>query len=354
MKLLDRYIGRTVAGHILVVLGVLLSIYFFSTLVGDSGYIGQGRYSFVMALAYSLLLIPRQIYELFPLVALIGCMLGLGALANTSELTVMRAAGVSVRRIIYAVLKVGVALVIAVTLIGETVAPQLEKFAHIERAKLLQRNLSVNTQDGLWVRDGQLFINVKKILPGGDISDITLYRYDEAMQLQAITTAVQGRYRDDHWELNQVERSTVSMDGMTRERLESLNWETALNPGMIDLVEIPHEKLSLWDLYGYIDYLHENGLNARPYEQSFWRRVMAPISTAGMLLLAIPFIFGSLRSVGVGQRVTVGGLLGITFYLFNGIFSRVGIVYDLPPLLSSLLPTVLVFSVWWLLMRRVH
>ena len=298
MKLLDRYIGRTVLTHILVVLGVLLSIYFFSTLVGDSGYIGQGRYSFVMALAYSLLLIPRQIYELFPLVALMGCMLGLGALANTSELTVMRAAGVSIRRIIYAVLKVGVALVVVVTVIGETAAPQLEKFAHIERAKLLQRNLSVNTQDGLWVRDGQVFINVKKILPGGDISDITLYSYDENMQLKAITTAVQGKYRDDHWQLKTVNRSLVSTGGIVQETLPQMRWKTSLNPEMIDLVEIPHEKLSLWDLYGYIGYLQENGLNARPYEQSFWRRVMAPIATAGMLLLAIPFIFGSLRSVG--------------------------------------------------------
>lgn len=353
MRLLDRYIGRTVAASTGVVMAVLLAMYFFSSFVGELDYVGQGKYTFILAVQYSLLLLPRQLYELFPLTALLGAILGLGALASSSELTVIRAAGVSVRRVILSVFKVGLLMVLLVIVVGELVSPPLEKFARIERAKALAANISVNTEDGFWVREGNTFINIRRLLPGGVASNISLYRFDDAHRLESLIWARKGRYSEKGWELERVRISHISEEGVRIERRKRLPWKTTLTPEVIDIVAMPPENLSIWDLYGYVKYLWENGLDARRYELALWMRAMAPFATAGMVLLAVPFVFGSLRSVGIGQRITVGGLLGIGFYLFNGVFSRIGIVYDIPPLLSAVLPTFLLYIFWMVLMRRV-
>lgn len=353
MKTLDRYIGRTVASHIGVVLFVLLAMYFFSALVTEMGDVGKGRYTTTAAVQFTLMLIPRQIYELFPLVALLGAMLGLGALANTSELTVMRAAGVSIRRIVLAVLKTGLLLVAVVVVVGETVAPQLEKLAYTERVRLLARNISLNTEDGLWARDGNAYINIRRLFANGTASDIHVFRLDGDLRLVETITARRGTYEEGAWRLRDVQISRIGPAGIGVEKRGKLRWESSLTPAVIDVGAVAPENLSVQDLLGYLRYMRDNGLEDRRYSLALWLRVLMPFATVGMLLLAIPFVFGSMRSVGIGQRIMVGALIGIGFYLFNAIFSRIGVVYAIPPLISAALPTVLVYLLWWRMMRRV-
>jgi len=353
MRLVDRYIGRTIAGHTTVVMVVLLSLYFFSNFVADLGNVGQGHYTFVRSLTYNLMLLPRQAYELFPMVALMGTILGLGSLASSSELTVIRASGVSVRQLVVSVFKVGLVMVLLVGALGEGIAPPLEKYARVERAKALTETISVNDQQGLWAREGNTYVHVDRLLLGGIATGITLYRFNGSRRLEQVVTAARAKYADGGWRMFDVRRMNIAPDGITRTTAAEAPWSTNLTPRVIDLIAIPAENLSIWDLYGYIRFLHHNGLDARHYELALWVRIMAPLATAGMVLMAIPFVLGSLRSVGIGQRITVGGLLGIGFYLFNGIFSRIGLVYHMPPPLAASIPTAAVFLLWWLLMRRV-
>lgn len=353
MKLIDRYLGRTIAASTAGVMGVLLTVYFFSLLIGELDNVGRGNYEFIDALLYVLLLIPRQAYELFPLVALLGCMLGLGQLATSSELTVIRAAGVSVRRILGAVLKFGLIMVVLVTVVGEAVSPPLEKYARIERAKEMTRNF-VNSEDGLWAREGQTFVHIRRLLPGGTATGITLYRFNDALALEQTIRARTGEYRDGAWHLERITQTDLDATGMRTRRSPSMEWNTTLTPEVVDIVAVPPENLSIADLIEYVGYLRENGLDSRRYEAALWTRIMAPFATAGMVLLAVPFIFGSLRSVGIGQRITYGALLGIGFYLINGIFSRLSVVYDMPPFLNAVIPTLVVYGLWWGLMQRVR
>lgn len=354
MRTIDRYIGRTVAVHTAVVMVVLLALYFFSTFMEEAGEAGRGDYTIARALLYTVLLMPRLAYELFPLSALLGSMLGLGALASSNELTVIRAAGVSTHRIVLSVLKVGVAMVVVVAVLGEGVAPHAEKYARLDRAKALSEQISVNTDFGLWAREDDTFINIRRLLPDGGASGIYLYRLDEAGRLLEATHARRAEYRDGAWHLYGVERSRLGTDRVDTVREETARWQTALTPEALKVVSIPPEKLSVWDLTGYIAYLRENGLDATRYEVSLWNRVAIPVATAGMVLLALPFVFGSLRSVGVGHRIMVGALLGITFYVLNAIFTRAGIVWGMAPPVAALLPTAVLFLAWWLLMRRVY
>lgn len=353
MKMLDRYIGRAVIGHTLVVFLILLMIYFFSTLVNEMGYVGKGHYTAANAVLYSLMLIPRQAYELFPMVALLGSMLGLGSLASSSELTVMRAAGISVKRVAVSVLKAGLVMIIVVIALGEGVAPEMEKTAHVQRLKAMAKSISVNTSSGMWAKDGDSFIAIDKLNPDGDAIGITLYRMD-GQRIREIAVAGKARYIDGVWHLQRVQRTLFNDDGVSIEHQAQAEWASGLTPDVINLASMPPENLAIWELNEYIGYLKENGLASQRYQVALWVRAMAPFATSVMILMALPFVFGSTRSMGVGARIMIGALIGIVFYLFNSVFSRVGIVYEIPPMLSAAIPTLLVFGVWYVMMRRIR
>lgn len=355
MKRLDRYIGTVVAVHCVTVLAVLLTIYFFSAFVTEMGDVGKGRYNFLGAVSYSLMMLPRQAYEIFPMVALLGTILGLGTLANSSELTVIRAAGVSLQRILIAVAKTGIVLVVVVAVLGEVIAPPLEKMARVQRAQAISQNFSINGGDALWGRDGDVFIHMEKFFSSEMMAmGMTFYEFNGDGQLSRSTHASSAKYNDSVWELTDVRKYTISEQGIESEYRETDRWQTNLKPEVINIIAVPPENLSIWDLQDYIGYMDENGLDARQYKLSLWIKIVAPLATMGMVLLAVPFVAGSLRAVSVGQRIMTGSLLGIGFYLFNAIFNRVGIVYDIPPLLSAAIPTLIVFVLWAFMMRRIQ
>lgn len=354
MKLLDRYIGQTIIQHTALVLLVLVAIYFFTTLVEELNYVGRREYGMMDALQYALMLMPRQTYELFPMAALLGGMLGLGTMASSNELTVIRAAGVSVQRIMLAVLKTALVLMLLMALVGEFAAPALEQQARIQRAQALTENISLNVKEGLWAREGNTFVNIERLLPGGLANGVSLYVFDERHSLREMVRADMAVYREGSWVLQAGQRSRLTAAGVETAAVGEQRWDTGLTPEVISVAALPAEKLSVTELAGYVAYTRANGLDARLYEVALWMRAVAPLAAVGMMLLAVPFVFGSLRSVGIGVRITVGALLGIGFYLFNGVFARAGIVYHLPPALSATLPTLLVFGLWWLLMRRVR
>lgn len=352
MKLLDRYIGRSVISHTFVAFIILVIIYFFSTLVNEMGSVGKGNYGTANAVLYSIMLLPRQAYELFPMVALLGAILGLGALAGNSELTVIRASGVSVKCITLAVIKAGVLMIVVVVALGEGVAPQLEKEANQQRLRALSKSVSLNTSDGLWAKDGESFIVIHQLNPDGKANRISLYHL-QGQRISEIDSAASGEYNNGVWTLHNVRKTLFSEQGVSVVRQKRIEWNSSLTPEVINLAAIAPENLATWELYDYVDYLQDNGLASQRYEVALWIRLMMPLATGGMILLALPFVFGSTRSSGVGQRIMIGALIGIAFYLANGVFSRMGLIYDVPPLISASAPTILIYMAWFWLMRRV-
>lgn len=354
MNLLDRYIAISIAGSTLVVLLVLLALFSLGALVAELDAVGKGGYTLVHAAEYVLLSMPRLAYQLFPVVALLGSVIGLGMMASNNELIVMRAAGVSVARIALSVLKVGVLWMLLALILGEYVAPPAEKYAQAMRATAMTARFAITSGNGLWARDGRTFIHVQDVLSQNDVKGVNIYEFDEQRQLRQIMVAETGHYAKDQWRLTNVARSHIDSARVTTEHLHEISWSSLLNPDMIEVVAVKPDSLSITGLISYIRYLAENGLSAERYSLALWNKLVQPITTMVMLFLSIPFIFGPLRSVNIGQRIFYGVLVGIGFYLVDKLFSYVGLAYAFPTAISATLPTILFLILAVVMMTRVR
>lgn len=354
MRILDRYLGNTVALSTLLVTLVLLALFFFIDFAEQLGDVGKGNYGLAQALQYALLIQARHFYELFPVAALLGTLLGLGWLASNNELIVIRSAGVSLVQITLSVMKLGAVMILAAMAVGELLAPLSEQYAQSQRSIALSDRITLKTNYGFWTRDGQSFINIRTILPGDRLGDISIHEFDKHYNLRVTTHAERAHYENNTWRLEGIVQSYIGDNGVTTRKIESAAWESLLSPDIINLVAIKPDKLSVWDLYRYIGYLRDNRQSAVRYEQAFWGKLVAPVVTAVMMFLAVPFTFGALRTAGMGQRLLIGSMVGIGFHLFNQAFTQAGVVYNLNPLLTAALPALLFFMVAVVLMRRVQ
>ena len=352
MGILDRYIGRAVTMGIIAVLLVIVTLDSLISFAGETGSIGVARYTVWTAILYILLQVPKKIYQMFPMVALLGTMVSMGMLSSHSELVAIRAAGVSITRIALAVLKAGIILTAIVVAIGEFVAPPAIQYAKLTRIAGLGDKVSLNTDYGLWARDGNNFIHVRQVEADGRLIGINLYLFDDTQTLAETITAATAEYEEDHWLLHRVTRRKISKDVITDTKLKSLRWTSVLKPDVVNVVSVAPDSLSIWKLRSYIDYLHYNELDAREYELSFWTKLVAPFTIAVMIIVALPFSFGSMRKVGAGQRIFVGFLLGMGFFVFYQFMSKVGLIYNFHPAISAITPTLLVLILGIVMLKR--
>ena len=316
--------------------------------------IGKARYGLTEAFIFIGLTVPRRLYEIFPMAALLGSLLSLGVLASNSELFAIRSAGVSVLRIAGSVLKAGVIPLLIVAAIGEWVAPRTEQLAQQQRSLAQSETVTFRSEHGLWARDGRRFINISKILPDGRLSGVEVYELGAQGELDAAMRAKTAEHAGGNWRLSNVRRGELKGDTFEMTRVPSLDWPSLLSPQLLNVVTIAPQDLSARDLYRYAQYMHDNGLDASRYELAFWQRLLAPFAALVMLFLSIPFVFGPLRSVSTGQRLLWGVLTGVGFYLLNQTLGHMGQVYGLPGPLSAALPPLLFLAggVW--VMSRVR
>jgi len=354
MRTLDRYIGRSVILSFLVTLVILVALVGFITLMDELGDVGTGEYRVKDAFLYVLLVLPRRAYEVFPMAVLLGSLVGLGTLANNSELVAMRAAGVSLARIIGSVLKAGVLVMLVVVLIGEVVAPNTEQFAERMRAGKMSNQITLKSQYGFWARDGGSFVNIRQILPGSQLRDIYIYEFDEGRELRVSTHADFAQFSDGRWLLRGIRQTRFLADRVESRELGEATWESLLNPDILNVVVVRPTMLPVWGLYQYIDFMHDNGQEATTYEVAFWSKVIMPLVTLVMVFLAVPFVFGVLRSVGIGQRIFAGSLLGLAFFLLNKVLGHMAVVYSLNPLFAAAVPGLLFLGIGFWFVRRVH
>ncbi len=354
MKKLDKYIGFSVISGILIVLLVLVGLFSFFYFIDEVDEIGKQNYGLWQAIQYVILVTPRHIYEVFPSAVLLGSLLGLGQLANNSELTVMRAAGISILRITYSVLKFGLILTIIAMIIGETLAPVSVEYATNMRTLAQSQGEQIGfSRQGFWARDGDNFINIYTIFPDGGFGGIKLYEFDNEQRLKTLITASSAYYENQEWLLNNVTKVKIEENQVRREYLKTATWNAVLNPDLIKIVKVRPRNLSSLGLYRYINYLEQNGQRTAQYELAFWTRLSYPVVCAAMIFLSIPFVFGSLRTVSIGQRVLIGAMLGILFHMLNQASGNMGLVYGFSPIVSAFAPAVLFSLLAIVLMRRV-
>ena len=352
MKMLDAYIARYIAGGTLLALAVLLSLTGVVSFVDELDSVGRGRYGIGGAIEFVLLTLPRHAFVLFPLAAVIGALIGLGTLAVSSELTVVRASGVSPGRIVGSVLKGALGLVVIAILFGEIVAPYCERLAQTRRSAALDE--TQGREAGFWIRDGRHFVNAVRVRPDNEVEHMYIYEIGSDGALQAVTHARQARFHAGAWVLESVRRSGISADGVVTRFTPTVEWKTRFGPDLIKLASARLESLSGRALVRYIDYLRDNRLETAAYELALWKKVVHPLATGVMIVLSVPLVLGRLGSVGIGSRILVGCLIAVTFHVVNEVSGKMGIVYGLSPAPSAFAPTLLFLATGVWLLRRVR
>ena len=338
-----------------IALLALVAVTTFFAFLGELSDLGEGNYNLAHAIQYTLYTLPRMTYEMFPMAALLGSLMGLGTLAGNSELVVMRAIGMSVGHIARSVVVVGVFLMLIAAAIGEWLAPPGERIAQEIRNQALSETLRFSGQLGYWVRDGQDFVNIRELVGPGEIRQVTIFRFDEGAMLTRWIEAQRAVWDPDGaWILHQVRDSYIDAQQVRHVWSERMRWASGLLPEMINVAVVKPEMLAISDLWVFVRYFENNGQDASRFELAFWKKIISPFSSVVMVLLALPFVFGSLRDTGTGQRVLVGVLVGIGFYIANTLLSNLSLLQGFPPLLSASLPTLLFFAagVFWI--RRIR
>ncbi|MDN4543165.1 MULTISPECIES: LPS export ABC transporter permease LptG [unclassified Pseudomonas] len=351
MVKLDRYIGISVFMAILAVLGIILGLATLFAFIDEMSDVSD-TYTLLDVLSYVLLTAPRRLYDMLPMAALIGCLIGLGSLASNSELTIMRAAGVSIGRIVWAVMKPMLVLMLAGVLVGEYVAPASESIAQANRSLAQGSGDSQSAKHGLWHRQGDEFIHVNSVQPNGVLYGVTRYRFDNERHMLSASFARRAEFDTDHWQLSDVSTTLFHEKNTEVVSTPVERWDVALSPQLLNTVVMTPESLSISGLWSYIHYLADQGLNNGRYWLAFWVKVLQPLVTAALVLMAISFIFGPLRSVTLGQRVFTGVLVGFTFRIVQDLLGPSSLVFGFPPLFSVLLPAgVCALAGLWLLRR---
>lgn len=345
--------GASVLGATLGVLGVLVGLDALSAVVDEVGDMTD-NYRLPDVLTYVGLTLPRRLHEFVPFAALIGALIGLGRLASSSELVVARAAGVSLLQLAVIVLKPALLVAVLGFTVGEYIAPIAEQMAVSKRALAQRSETSFTGRGGTWNRDGDTYIHVAAVQRGGVIFGVTLLTFDAQRQLVRSLRAERGTYLRDHWLLEDVSRTRLGPQRTETERLTTWQWDTEITPDLLVLEVVEAESLPVRQLWPYARYLEGQGLMFKDVELAFWRKLLQPLAVAGLVLVAMSFIFGPLREGNMGARIFAGVIVGVVFRISQDFFGPASLIFGFPAVLAALLPIgVCWLAGCWLLLRKI-
>lgn len=341
MRVIRRYLFRSIIGTIALVLSVLLGLAAFIEFVTQLDDIGTGNYDVFQTFIYTLLKLPKLASQMLPMAVLLGSLLGLGGLANHGELVILRASGVSLFRLARSIMWTGVSLSLFALVLGEYVGPPLDNYARQYRAEAKHAGEAVATGQSAWIRDGDTFLNISRLTDDFRLGGIYVYRMDQDGGIAGIGRADSAGVDDaNQWVLSNFEESLFAGNRVKTRKVRRSTQPNNLSPDLIALTVVRPDSLTGNELFRYVQYLKRNELDARRYEVAFWSRIAAAVAVTPMCVLALPFVFGRMRSSGSGAKMVVGLIVGLAYFLASRGLVDGGQVYQLDPLLIAWLPTV--------------
>jgi lipopolysaccharide export system permease protein len=304
--------------------------------------VGVGNYNAGEALLFTFFNLPEQAFELLPIAAMIGALMGLGNLAAGSELVVTRASGVSVWRTAWPVGLAGLTMALAMYGLGEYVAPPMAQWAKREKSTAKLADISFAGSSGAWVKDGNLILRVQtgevdQAFGGVSLFELDGNRLKSVKRAARISVAEPGR-----WRLHDVATTRFTDDRVESEVVPEMTMTSSVNPDFLGLAATDPDLLTLRGLASYIDHLRRNSLGTAAYEISYWSRVARLFAVIVVTLLALPFVFGPLRTTGAGARTVIGVLLGVVFFVITGMVEKGGQLFGANPVLVGWLPTAVI------------
>jgi len=354
MGVLGRYIVRTVLAYTLLVMFALVALGALFMFISEQDDIGVGNYTATQALLFVILNLPSYLFQLLPVAALIGALLGLGNLARGSELVVMRASGVTTARLCAWLGSAGLLLAGLMFLIGEYVSPPLGQYARQMKVFAKFDDYSLGGSRATWVRDGNTIISVDQQSGDAQFGGIKVLQVDPSRHLLSVGRAESASIPGDKvWRLKNYVGTTFAADGtagLVREARRDV--QTSLSSEFLGLAVAEPEMMRMRDLRGYIAHLKRNDLQSTTFEAAFWSRVARFVVVLLVIMLALPFCLGSMRNSGQGARVVIGVLIGAGFVMLSQMLESSGELFGLRPWLVGWLPTALLAAVTGTLLWR--
>jgi lipopolysaccharide export system permease protein len=354
-SILSRYVIRSVLGTTLLVMLVLLVLSGLYLFITQQDEIGIGTYTLTDALLFVGLNLPKYAFDMLPIAALIGALLALGNLARSMELIVVRAAGVSVVRVGLWVAGAGVILMLLTGLLGELIAPQMEQYGR--RMKTFQKyhDYSLAGNRSAWAKDGNTIVSVGQQSGDNRYAGVYVFNFDPQHRLRSVGHASSASIDPNNvWRLDSYRESSFEEDRVVPSGPLTAQVRTRLSAEFLGLAVLDPESLPGMGLLSYIRHLKQNGLDSRAYETAFWARIARTVAVAIIVVLAVPFAFGPMRSTGTGARTVVGIMIGVVFFLLAKMLESGGEVFELPPIAIAWLPTALLALVTAIAVSRVR
>jgi lipopolysaccharide export system permease protein len=352
--ILSQYMMRTILASTALVMIVLLALAGLFEFIAQLDDI-QNDYQTPQAILFAMLRLPILAFELMPVSALIGSLLGLGGLAANSEIIVMRSAGLSVGKLAGMVSISGLVMLVFTGLIGEFIGPPLDFYARDMRVEARYGQEDERVGNATWVKDGPVYLQLERVNAEFEFGSIYLYRFDDNNELQSIARAENSGIDDnDRWRLENLRETRFSNNGVQVVEANLSVESFEVNAELLGNALAKPLSLSLRGLLVYIDYLKRNALDASQYETELWSRVSRTASVMIMPILALAFVFGSLRTGGTGSRLMIGVIIGLAYYLASEMLANSGQVFNLNPAMITWFPPIILALVTGVSLARIR
>lgn len=390
MSVLQRYFAVTIAQAVLFVLAAFLALSAFMDLTGELPSVGKAGFGLQHVFLYMLLRLPYHVYQVMPVAALIGTIYAMAQFASTSEFTIMRAAGMSTRRAAWMLFKIGIGFVAITFIFGELIVPRTAPMA--EKLKLGARGTTISQgfQSGMWTKDvlrsegltgqitGSRFFNVRQFRNDGQLIEVRLYEFDTSLRLRRLVTAERASYKgDNRWNLQQVTETLFDNSGsvaalaaagaggavgaagaagaddagapasygqesnaVSTASMPSMELVTEVTPKIISVSASDPDRMSANELAVYTRHLSENRQESERFKIAFWKKLFNPLAIFVLMALALPFAYLHTRSGGVSLKIFVGIMIGVGFMLVDNLFAHVGLLSNMPAVLTAIAPSL--------------
>ena len=353
-SILDEYVmGSFLRNFLLVLTGIiaLFLIFTFFELVGE---IVRYRTPLVTVFDYLLNLIPFVLYNMAPLCSLVAVLITFGALSRTSELTAMKATGISLYRVVAPVLVIAAMLSIALFAFDEVYLPtanrRQEALLSVIKGKPSQTFLRPDRKwmSGQARRHGEpsrifyyQFFDADK----DAFANLTVFEFQPgtfALTRRIFATSAHWDDHDERWILDHGWQRTFSGETVSSFNTFDVHSfpEIREKPAYFKKQERPSQEMSYDELHRYIRDLQQSGFDTTRLRVQLNRKLAYPLITLVMAIVAVPF------ALSAGKRGSIAGLgaavgVAIAYWIIAGIFENLGDVNSLPAVLAAWSPDLL-------------
>ncbi|MDB5793215.1 MAG: export transporter permease LptG [Massilia sp.] len=382
MTVLQRYFAINITQAVVFVLVAFLGLISFMDLTSELPAVGKGNYSIQHALLYVALMLPGHVYEVMPVAALIGTIYALSQFAQSSEFTIMRASSMSTRMAGWMLFKIGIVFVVVTFIFGELITPRTAPLAERVRLSATGATLASEFRSGMWTKDnvhaegaagirgpivGSRFFNARQIRPDGQLVDVRLYEFDNAMRMRALITAASASFSGNGiWRLQDVSETlftnsrTLPLPGapvpqgqsiqstygqetsaVATRKIATLDLVSEITPKILQVSRRDPERMSANELAVYSRHLAENRQESERFQIAFWKKIIDPLAIFVLMALALPFAYLHTRSGGVSLKIFIGIMIGVGFILINTLFSNLGLLSAWPAFFTAVAPSLL-------------